>query len=77
MSAAVDLLESLDTEHQVYVLPTRDPIGMNGYAYALGLGLGETPEFSSFDEVEDILRREGEVAYDGDGSWMLPYGARG
>ncbi len=67
VSAAVDLVESLDTEHQVYVMPTRDPIGMNGYAYALGLGLGQAPEFDSFDEVEDILRREGEVAYDEDG----------
>ncbi|MGY8826846.1 MAG: hypothetical protein ACKVJG_23495 [Candidatus Latescibacterota bacterium] len=67
VSAAVELARSLQTEHAVYVLPTRDPIGMNGYAYALGLGLGETPSFSTFDEVEEILRSEGEVAYDEDG----------
>lgn len=67
VSAAVELAQSLETDHAVYVLPTRDPIGMNGYAYALGLGMGEAPSFSSFAEVEEILRREGEVAYDEDG----------
>ena len=40
VSAAVALIEQLDTDHQVYVMPTRDPIGLNGYAYALSLGLG-------------------------------------
>jgi len=67
VSAAVELIDELDTEHQVHVIPTRDPIGLNGYAYALGLGLGEEPEFDSFDEVEAILREEGEAAYDEDG----------
>ena len=37
VSAAVDLLDELDTEHQVYTIPDRDPIGMHGFAYALGL----------------------------------------
>ena len=67
VSAAVALIEQLDTDHQVYVLPTRDPIGLNGYAYALSLGLGEMPEFNSFEEVEGILRDRGEIFYDDDG----------
>ena len=67
VSAAVALIEQLDTDHQVYVLPTRDPIGLNGYAYALSLGLGKTPEFDSFEEVESILRDRGEIFYDEDG----------
>jgi len=67
VSAAVDLMRSLDTEHAVYILPTRDPIGMNGFAYALGLGMGEAPAFSTFVELEEILRRQGEVSYDEDG----------
>ena len=48
-------------------MPARDPIGLNGYAYALSLGLGETPEFGSFEEVENILRDRGETFYDEDG----------
>jgi len=66
VSAAVNLIEGLDTEHQVYVIPTRDPIGMNGYAYALSLGLGETPQVESFDQAEEILRREGDVLFEED-----------
>jgi hypothetical protein len=66
VSAAVELIRALDTEHKVYVIPTRDPIGLNGYAYALRLGLGEIPEFSSFEEVELILRDAGEVFFDAD-----------
>ena len=67
VSAAVELIEGLDTQHQVHIIPTRDPIGLNGFAYALGLGMGSTPEFGSFDDVEAILRRNGEVHFDEDG----------
>lgn len=66
VSAAVELISRLDTEHQVYVLPTRDPVGLNGYARALKLGLGEAPACDSYDEVEDILRREGKVLFEED-----------
>ena len=66
VSAAVDLIEQLDTEHQVHIIPTRDPIGMNGFAYALSLGLGSEPEFESFDQVQAILRELGEVYFDED-----------
>lgn len=67
VSAAVELIEELDTEHQVFVLPTRDPVGLGGFAHALALGRGTAPEFTSFEEVEAILRQEGEVALDEDG----------
>ena len=66
VSAAVELINKLDTEHQVYVLPTRDPVGLNGFARALSLGLGETPSCGSYDEVEEILRREGDVLFEED-----------
>jgi hypothetical protein len=67
VSAAVELIEQLDTEHRVYVIPTRDPIGLNGYGYALSLGLGGQPgELDSFAAVEALLRQEGEVLFDED-----------
>ena len=66
VSAAVELIEKLDTAHEVYVIPTRDPIGLNGYAYALSLGLGEAPKFETHDEVEAILREKGEVHFEED-----------
>ena len=64
VSAAVELISELDTEHEVHVLPTRDPIGLNGFARALSLGMGGAPSFESFDEVEEILRREGTVLFE-------------
>ena len=64
VSAAVDLIAELDTEHEVHVIPTRDPVGLNGFAHALSLGMGELPSFESFDEVEQILRREGTVLFE-------------
>ena len=66
VSAAVALIERLDTDHQVYVIPTRDPIGMNPYAHALSLGLGEEPDIESFEDVEAILRNKGEVYFEED-----------
>ena len=40
VGAAAGLLDELETEHQVYVIPSRDPMGMNGYGYALELEPG-------------------------------------
>ena len=43
VTAAVELIEQLETDHKLFVLPCRDPIGMNGVAYALQQGMGENP----------------------------------
>ena len=37
--AAVDLLDELQCDHELWVLPCRDPIGLTGYRHALHLGL--------------------------------------
>jgi hypothetical protein len=64
VSAAVASIDQLDTEHEVYVIPTRDPVGLQGFAHALWLGLGERPTVESFDQVEAILRDRGEVLFE-------------
>ncbi len=61
VTAAVELIDELETEHQVYIVPTRDPIGMNGYDYALSLGLEEEVRIESIEELDTILRERGEV----------------
>jgi len=71
VSAAVDLIESLDTDYAVYVIPTRDPVGMNGFTYALGLALGDVDEVTSFDQAEGILRDEGEILFEEDGVGVM------
>ena len=55
VTAAVELIDELETEHQVYVVPTRDPIGMNGYDYAHSLGLEEEVRIESIEELDTIL----------------------
>jgi hypothetical protein len=66
VSASMDLLTSLETNHQVYIYPTRDPIGMNGFAYALSLALGRVPVIESYEQVDSLLREEGYVVYEED-----------
>ena len=61
VSAAVDLIDELDSEHQIYTIPSRDPIGMNGFAYALGLSLDAKPDIAGLDEVAPLLKKRGEV----------------
>ena len=51
--AAVELLDELKTEHELWVLPCRDPIGLSGYRHALHLGLPfeAVPAVETLDEV--------------------------
>ncbi len=75
--AAVDLIDELETEHQVYVLPCRDPMGLSGYHHVLSLGLGSEPAVRSVEEVESLLRKNGEVLYDSDGRLLVLIGEYG
>ena len=77
VGAAAGLLEELDTEHQVYVIPSRDPMGMNGYGYALSLSLGEEPELGSVEDVRAFLKARGEVLYEQDGTVLAIIGEYG
>jgi len=75
--AAVELLEALETDHPVYVVPSRDPVGLNGYEYAIGRALGESVSIDLFDHVEATLRDRGEVTHDEDGLLLALIGDTG
>jgi len=77
VAAAVELIDKLETKHQLYVIPSRDPIGLNGYGYALGLNLDKTPQFHSSEEAETLLRKQGEVLYDENGILLVLIGETG
>ena len=65
--AATQLVSELRTEHAVYILPCRDPVGLNGFAAALKLGLGAgAPEEmpSTVAAATALLREKGEIIYD-------------
>jgi hypothetical protein len=75
--AAVEVIEQLQTKHEVWVLPTRDPIGLGGFRHALSLGLGQPPAFSSLDDAEALLRSEGEILLDEGGRLIVLIGDYG
>lgn len=77
VTAAVELMDRLRTEHEVYVIPVRDPIGLNGFRYALSLSLGEEPPVRSLEEAEALLRERGEVLHDRDGTLLAVLGEYG
>ena len=64
VSAACALIDEIETEHQIYTIPSRDPIGMNGLAYALGLSLDEAPHLGGLADVAPLLRKRGQVLYE-------------
>lgn len=64
VGAAYALIDEIETEHQLYTIPSRDPIGMNGLAYALGLSLDEAPNLGGLDDIAPLLRKRGEVLYE-------------
>jgi len=64
--AAVEILDAVETHRRVVVVPTRDPVGLNGYTYALETALGETLVVESYDGLADLLRTEADVVVDDD-----------
>ena len=65
VSAACALIDEIETEHQLYTIPSRDPIGMNGLAYALSLSLDAKPQISDgLGDVAPLLKKRGEVLYE-------------
>jgi hypothetical protein len=64
VSAGARLFDELETDHKVYLIPSRDPMGMNGFSYVLGLSMGDVPEVGSVEQVREILKAEGEVLYE-------------
>ena len=67
VTAAVQLISEMRTEHTVYILPCRDPVGLNGFQAALNLGLGAaalSEPLESIDAAASLLRSRGEVIYD-------------
>jgi hypothetical protein len=54
--AALALLRALDTEHEVHILPLRDPFGFAGVNHCLSVAAGERVHVSSHLEALDYLR---------------------
>ena len=61
--AALNLLHVLDTEHQVHVLPLRDPFGFGGVNHCLSFAAGQRVELPSHGAALDYLSAHGELIW--------------
>ena len=62
---ALRLLTELKTDHTVFLVPNRDPMGLEGYQRYLKFALGgEEPNFSTNTELANLLRTRGQVLHD-------------
>lgn len=77
VSAAVELLRRIETDHEVRVIPCRDPIGLNGYEFALERVLNRDVYLDSFSTLEDLLKRDGFVVHQSDGVLLALIGDLG
>lgn len=75
--ATVEVIEQLKTDHVVWVVPARDPIGLSGLRHALSLGLGKAPDLKSAGDLDDFLRKNGEVLFDSEGTLLVRIGEYG
>lgn len=75
--AAVELASRLKTDHETWILPCRDPIGLSGYRYALSLSLGTEADLPDLEQLDAFLRRVGQVLYDRDGMLLVLIGETG
>ena len=77
VGAAVALIDELQTAHQVYVMPNRDPMGINGYGYVLSLSLGDEPPLPPLEGLGAFLKDRGELLYEQDDVVLVLIGEYG
>lgn len=53
--AALNLIELLNTEHEVHILPLRDPFGFAGVAHCLSVAAGQSVQVTSHNETLEYL----------------------
>jgi len=61
--AALNLLQMLDTEHEVHILPLRDPFGFAGVNHCLSFAAGHSVEVSSQQATLDFLKTRAQLLW--------------
>jgi hypothetical protein len=78
--ACVELADDLVTEHAVYILPCRDPMGLDGFRHVLALGMGadggseEVAALQTTADAAAFLRENANVLHDQDGRLVATLG---
>jgi len=61
--AALNLLQALNTEHEVHILPLRDPLGFGGINHCLSFAAGHSVEVPSHRAALDYLLAHGQLIW--------------
>ncbi|HCV22855.1 MAG TPA: hypothetical protein QF604_17495 [Candidatus Latescibacteria bacterium] len=61
--ACLELMGSLETQHEVQVLPLRDPMGFAGVSHCLSVAAGEDITISDPQESLEVLRERGTLLW--------------
>ncbi|MCJ7624821.1 MAG: hypothetical protein MUO76_15075, partial [Anaerolineaceae bacterium] len=58
--AAINMIEDLETDHEVHILPLRDPYGFAGVKHCLSFAAAQPVNVSNHMEAYDYLNRQAE-----------------
>ena len=62
--AAVELIDSVETDHQLCIVPTRDPVGLDGFDAALALGYNHTDTTTTVEQARSAVAAAGEIIHE-------------
>jgi hypothetical protein len=74
---ALNLLQMLDTEHETYILPLRDPLGFSGINGSLSFALGRKVELPNYEAALDFLLEHGQLVWRADTLHVFKVGELG
>lgn len=74
---ALEMVRSLDTEHEVHILPLRDPLGFAGISRCVSVALGRNVEISSHNAAREFLEANGDLLYEKDDLQLYKLGTMG
>ena len=61
--ASLELMERIESERPVYIIPCRDPLGFDGMRRCMQLELGTDKELGDWEHLQQTLAENGEVLY--------------
>jgi hypothetical protein len=72
--SALNLLSALDTEHEVHVLPLRDPFGFAGVEHCLSIAAGRPAGVTSHAGALGYLQTHGRLLWEENGMYVFKLG---
>jgi hypothetical protein len=75
--AALELLQTIETGHRVYLVPCRDPLGLDGFCACASEATAAACSGESMAELWSLIEEYGEMAFDQEGIHIATFGEIG